>query len=99
MKVDDAVETISRFFNDLIGSLVPGAVLAVGLAVMLSSLFPRGRVLFSVMAILVGMQRIVVSAHFPSDVFAGAAVGWLVAKVCVKAMNSRGDEFMTKRCM
>jgi hypothetical protein len=34
MKVDDAVETISRFFNDLIGSLVPGAVLAVGLAVM-----------------------------------------------------------------
>lgn len=34
MKVDDAVETISRFFNDLIGSLVPGAVLAVGLVVM-----------------------------------------------------------------
>jgi hypothetical protein len=34
MKVDDAFETISRFFNDLIGSLVPGAVLAVGLAVM-----------------------------------------------------------------
>lgn len=34
MKVDDAVDTISRFFNDLIGSLVPGAVLAVGLAVM-----------------------------------------------------------------
>lgn len=34
MKVDDAVETTSRFFNDLIGSLVPGAVLTVGLAVM-----------------------------------------------------------------
>lgn len=34
MKVDDAVETITRFFNDLIGSLVPGAVLAVGLSVM-----------------------------------------------------------------
>ena len=34
MKVDDAVETIARFFNDLIGALVPGTVLAVGLAVM-----------------------------------------------------------------
>jgi hypothetical protein len=34
MKVDDAVETITRFFNDLIGTLVPGAVLLVGLAVM-----------------------------------------------------------------
>lgn len=34
MRVDDAVETITRFFNDLIGSLVPGAVLAVGLSVM-----------------------------------------------------------------
>jgi hypothetical protein len=34
MKVDDTVETITRFFNDLIGSLIPGAVLAVGLSVM-----------------------------------------------------------------
>lgn len=34
MKVDDAIETISRFFNDLIGTLIPGIVLAVGLAVM-----------------------------------------------------------------
>jgi hypothetical protein len=33
MKVDDAVETITRFFNDLIGSLVPAVVLAVGLCV------------------------------------------------------------------
>jgi hypothetical protein len=34
MKVDDTVETITRFFNDLIGSIVPGVVLAVGLSVM-----------------------------------------------------------------
>lgn len=33
MKMDDAVETIARFFNDLIGSLVPGAVFAVGLCI------------------------------------------------------------------
>jgi hypothetical protein len=34
MKVDDAIETITRFFNDLIGSIVPGVVLAVGLFIM-----------------------------------------------------------------
>lgn len=34
MKVDDAIETISRFFNDLIGTLIPGAVLGAGLAIM-----------------------------------------------------------------
>lgn len=34
MKVDDAIETLTRFFNDLIGSLVPGAVLITGLAFM-----------------------------------------------------------------
>ncbi|MGL6363360.1 hypothetical protein ACSZM1_15740 [Aeromonas veronii] len=34
MKVDDAVETIAKFFNDLISACVPGLVLAIGLLVM-----------------------------------------------------------------
>jgi hypothetical protein len=34
VKVDDAVETITRFFNDLIGAWVPGLVLAIGLVIM-----------------------------------------------------------------
>ncbi|MHB9100330.1 MAG: hypothetical protein ACYC2E_02265 [Sulfuricella sp.] len=34
MKADDAIETTTRFFNDLIGAIIPGAVLAVGLAIM-----------------------------------------------------------------
>lgn len=33
MKIDDAVETIAHFFNDLIGTLIPGIVLVVGLLV------------------------------------------------------------------
>ena len=33
MKIDDAVETIAKFFNDLIGALVPGVVLAAGLCI------------------------------------------------------------------
>jgi len=34
MKVDDAVETLTRFFNDLVGTLIPGGVLVLGLATM-----------------------------------------------------------------
>ena len=61
---------------------------AVGLAVMLSTLFPKGRWYFAILATLVGLQRVVVSAHFPSDVFAGALVGWIVASVCANAMTA-----------
>ena len=34
MKFEEATDTIAKFFNDLIGAWVPGAVLAAGLAVM-----------------------------------------------------------------
>lgn len=34
VKADDAVETITKFFNDLIGAWVPGLILAIGLVVM-----------------------------------------------------------------
>jgi membrane-associated phospholipid phosphatase len=55
---------------------------AVGLALVLSSLYPQGRRLFAVFAAAVGIQRILGGAHFPSDVLAGAAVGWWCA-MCV----------------
>ncbi len=59
------------------------AASAVGLAVALSWLYPRGRILFAGLAILACMQRIATSAHFPSDVLAGAAVGYLFAQCCI----------------
>jgi hypothetical protein len=34
MKVEEATDTIAKFFNDLIGALVPGSILAAGLALM-----------------------------------------------------------------
>lgn len=65
--------------------------LATGLAVVLTFTYPRGRWFFAVMAALVGMQRIVSSAHFPSDVFAGAAVGWLVGHASVSMRPNRSE--------
>ena len=58
-------------------------VTAVGLAVVLTAWYPRGRWLFATLAILVGMHRLHCLAHFPSDVFAGAALGWFVGSCCV----------------
>ena len=62
---------------------------AVGLAVMLSAIYPRGRWYFVVLAILVGLQRITTSAHFPSDVCAGAAVGCLFGMISCMSMKPK----------
>jgi membrane-associated phospholipid phosphatase len=55
---------------------------AVGLAIALSALYPRGRWLFAALAALAALQRIEVQAHFLSDVVAGAAVGCLIGAAC-----------------
>ncbi len=51
---------------------------AVGLALGLSWLFPRGRWWFCCLAALVALQRVTTDHHYPSDVFAGAAVAWMM---------------------
>jgi membrane-associated phospholipid phosphatase len=53
---------------------------AAGLAAGLIWLYPQGRLLFSLLTVLVGCQRIVSGAHYPSDVLVGAAVGCFVAQ-------------------
>lgn len=64
---------------------------AVGLAVMLSHRHPQARWYFASMATLVAVQRVQCSAHFPSDVFAGALVGWCTAMACLK-LNANDAE-------
>lgn len=53
---------------------------AVGLAAALTWLYPQGRLLFALLAVLVGCQRIVCGAHYTSDVLIGAAAGCLMAQ-------------------
>lgn len=52
---------------------------AVGLAVGLARVYPRGRFLFVLFALLAAGQRIETGAHFVSDTLAGALVGVLFA--------------------
>jgi membrane-associated phospholipid phosphatase len=52
---------------------------AFALATVLAMLYPHGRTYFYTLAALVAVQRVAVQAHYPSDVLAGAVIGFLVA--------------------
>jgi len=56
---------------------------AVGLALALVWLYPRGRWLFPALATLVACQRVQSGAHWLSDVLVAAAVGCLVSVICL----------------
>ena len=67
------------------------AAVAAGFAAALAWRYPRAAVLFAVIATLAGIQRIVSSAHYPSDVACGAAIGLCGAALCLGG-RGRGVE-------
>ena len=92
------------FSRGATGQSFPSAHMAtaVGLAVMLSSAYPRGRWWFTTLAVLVGLHRIQTSAHYPSDVCVGAALGWVTGHACLvvvarlRAQAERADDEVQK---
>jgi undecaprenyl-diphosphatase len=63
---------------------------SVAAAVILSALFPRARWFFVLFAVVIGLSRIVIDAHYLSDVLAGAAVGGGVARILLDRMTKSG---------
>jgi membrane-associated phospholipid phosphatase len=59
-------------------------------AIVFSALFPRSRGIFIAFACLIGLSRIVLDAHYVSDVIAGAAVGGLAAQIMLDRMREWG---------
>jgi undecaprenyl-diphosphatase len=59
------------------------AATAAGLAVVLIWMYPHGRRLFALLAVLACLQRLSAGAHFPSDVLLGAAIGVACGAQCV----------------
>ncbi len=62
---------------------------AVTLALVLCVLFPRSRGVFILLAVLAGLDRIVKSEHYLSDVLAGAALGGLCVWICMRLLGPR----------
>lgn len=52
---------------------------AVAMSVFIGTTYPRLRALAIAMAIIVGVARVVLGAHYPADVVVGACVGYAVA--------------------
>lgn len=59
------------------------AAVAAGLATALAWKYPHGRWIFGALAACAAFQRVASSAHFPSDVAWGAAIGVAAAAVCL----------------
>lgn len=60
------------------------SAVAAGLGCTLALLYPRGRWLFGVLAVMACCQRLVASAHYPSDAVFGAAIGLVVATLAAR---------------
>jgi membrane-associated phospholipid phosphatase len=65
------------------------ASLAFAMAMSLTIVAPRQRILWWTLAIIVGVERVCENAHYPSDVVAGAALGCAVALAAKKIVRSR----------
>lgn len=90
--VDLATATFGTTFNGLFPLFSAGSrgqsfpsghsATAVGFAVALAILYPRGRWVYAASALLVMASRVHRHAHFPTDVVAGAGVGLAWALAC-----------------
>lgn len=58
---------------------------AVVMSVALAAMYPRLRVFAVVMAVLVGVCRVLLNSHYPSDVAAGATIGYLGGMAAFRA--------------
>ncbi|MEX0777255.1 MAG: phosphatase PAP2 family protein [Phycisphaeraceae bacterium] len=66
---------------------------AMVMAVFLTYVYPRLKALMVTLVVLVGLCRVMLGAHYPTDVVAGAIVGYLVAAPIISRglMHRRGN--------
>lgn len=69
------------------------AAVAAGLATALAWNYPHGRWIFITLAACAGFQRVASSAHYPSDVAFGAAIGVAAAAVCLGSAEPAGPRY------
>ena len=62
---------------------------ALAASVALACLWPRGRRLFLLAGVLLASSRVVLTAHYLSDVVAGGALGWWTTRLWWRAFTQR----------
>jgi membrane-associated phospholipid phosphatase len=77
----DSIATTFASHSDINSFPSGHAATAAGLAAALSWKYPHGTWLFLLLAVSAAAQRVASSAHYPSDVFMGAALGLASAAV------------------
>lgn len=56
------------------------ATIAFAMAVVLSKIEPKWKLLFYILAVAISFSRIYIGKHYPLDVIGGAVLGWLIGK-------------------
>ncbi len=85
-----AVSDAALKSSDLMSFPSGHAAAAAALATVLAWKYPHGLPVFGALAALAAAQRVVSSAHYPSDVAFGAAVGVAAAAVCLGRSRPAG---------
>jgi membrane-associated phospholipid phosphatase len=80
---DAALAVEKPHATDLMSFPSGHSAVAAGLAAALSWRYPHGWPLFAALAVATAVQRVTTSAHYPSDVACGAAVGLIAAACCL----------------
>lgn len=80
---DGSLAVDKPHLTDLMSFPSGHSAVAAGLAAALSWRYPHGWTLFAILAAATATQRVVTSAHYPSDVACGAAVGLIGAACCL----------------
>jgi len=80
---DAALAIEKPHMTDLMSFPSGHSAVAAGFAAALAWRYPHGWPLFAALAAATALQRVITSAHYPSDVACGAAVGLIAAACCL----------------
>lgn len=83
------IESISKIFlqkGEILDPSFPSAhaTYAFMMATMFSYWFPRNRLLFFTIAGFIGWTRVYLFLHYPTDIIAGALLGYIITKILIK---------------